>query len=300
MPAMDRAMGSGMPMPEPPPPPTPAPMEEMAPSSSSSAPAPSQTTVSLSDVEIQGSLSRPGSPARERRSGPQAAALPLGPPGGYRPPSVASDSPAALAGGYDLSYPALRRETVPSGQGSRRVALLSREWPVTVTRELFPALADAAFLVAELKNPSADPLPGGQAELFVGDDPAGEAQLPLAAPGEKFTLPLGVDRALKPVRRVELVQAEKGFISQDDVRVYKVVIELANPSPRDIAVHVVDQWPITKDPHVKISLDQTEPWAQPEPVTGELDWRLTLPASSKQTISYSFTVTCPRGWLLYQ
>src|SRR5208282_3662272 len=117
------------------------------------------------------------------------------------------------------------------------------------------------------------------AELFVGDDPAGEAQLPLAAPGEKFTLPLGVDRAIKPVRRVELVQAEKGFISKDDVRSYKVVIELANPYPREIAVHVVDQWPVTSDTHVKIKLDQTDPWAEQEPVKGQLDWRLTLPAS---------------------
>ena len=281
------------PAPEAPPPPPPS--ASPAPPTSMEAQvmsAPAATTVSEYDVRVSGELAKkPQVPATQ---------LPLGPPGGYRPPTVASDSPAALAGGYDLAYPALRRETVPSGQGARRVALFSKRWPVTVTREVFPALADAAFLVAELKNPSSDPLPGGPAELFVGDDPAGEAQLPLAAPGEKFTLPLGVDRAIKPVRRVELVQAEKGFISKDDVRSYKVVIELANPYPREIAVHVVDQWPVTRDEHVKIKLDQTDPWAEQEPVKGQLDWRLTLPASSKKTITYSFTVTVPRGWLLYQ
>jgi hypothetical protein len=270
----------------PPPPPAPPAMEMQAMS------APASVAAADYDVSVSGALAK--------KSQAPATALPLGPPAGYRPPTVASDAPAALAGGYDLSYPALRRETVPSGQGARRVALFSKQWPVTVTREVFPALADAAFLVAELKNPSNDPLPGGQAELFVGDDPAGEAQLPLAAPGEKFTLPLGVDRAIKPVRRVELVQAEKGFISKDDVRHYRVVIELANPYPRQIAVHVVDQWPVTRDPHVKITLDQTEPWAQQEPVRGQLDWRLELPAGSKQTLTYSFTVTVPRGWLLYQ
>ncbi len=299
--SVDRPYASrGRPMPAPvmteapPPPPAapeattagaPMPMEEVA-------SAPPAAAAADYEVTVEG--------RRSRKPQAPTTALPLGPPAGYRPPTVASDTPAALAGGYDLSYPALRRETVPSGQGARRVALFSKRWPVTVTREVFPALAEAAFLVAELKNPSADPLPGGPAELFVGDDPAGEAQLPLAAPGEKFTLPLGVDRAIKPVRRVELVQAETGFISKDDVRHYKVVIELANPYPRAVAVHVVDQWPVTTDAHVKIKLDQTDPWAEQEPVKGQLDWRLTLPASGKQTITYSFTVTVPRGWLLYQ
>jgi hypothetical protein len=301
---MDQFM-SARGMAAPPPPPEPAPVvEEAAAPTAASAPAPSAPqaqSMVMDEVAVSGGLARPsGDYARNRRSVSQAAALPLGPPAGYRPPTVAPDAPAALAGGYDLSYPALRRETVPSGPGTRRVALLSRSWPVTVTREVFPALAEAAFLVAELKNPSRAPLPGGRAELFVGDDPAGEAQLPLAAPGEKLTLPLGIDRAIKPVRRVELIQAEKGFLSKDDVRAYKVVIELANPYPRDIALHVVDQWPVTSDPHVKISLDQVDPSAQQEPVKGELDWRFALPASSKRTLTYSFTVTCPRGWLLYQ
>jgi len=263
------------------------------------APAATSANYAVADtVELSAVAKSARSSGRRREAAP--AVLPLGPPAGYRPPTVASDAPAALAGGYDLSYPALRRETVPSGLGARRVALFSKSWPVTVTREVFPALAEAAFLVAELRNPSGEPLPGGHAELFVGDDPAGEAQLPLAAPGERFTLPLGVDRAIKPVRRVELVQAEKGLISKDDVRDYRVVIEIANPYPREIALHVVDQWPITSDPHVKIALGPLDPGVEQEPVKGELDWHVTLPAASKRTLTYSFTVTCPRGWLLYQ
>ena len=137
MPRPERSMSrsGGMPEPsQPPPPPSaPAPMEEMAPASASA------SVAAAASYDAEGTTVAVSKSARSyRQSAPPAAALPLGPPGGYRPPSVASDSPAALAGGYDLSYPALRRETIPSGQGSRRVALLSKEWPVTVTRGSSP------------------------------------------------------------------------------------------------------------------------------------------------------------------
>jgi hypothetical protein len=82
-------------------------------------------------------------------------------------------SPAALAGGYDLIYKAAGPETVASGKGARRVALFSRSFPVKVERRVFPDLQpEAAYLVAELANPTGQPLPGGEAKLFVGADPA--------------------------------------------------------------------------------------------------------------------------------
>ncbi len=201
---------------------------------------------------------------------------------------------------YDLEYRALRPETVPSGDGQRRVALGTRHFAARLTREIFPALAQAAFLVARLDDDSPDPIAAGPSELFVGEDPAGFARLPLVGPGERFTLPLGVDRAVQPVRRIDLVQGEAGFFSKDDVGSYKVTIELANPYPRPIDVRVIDQWPVSHDEHVQVTLDEVSPRAAQDSDKGELDWTLTLPAASKQILGFSFTVRCPRGWLLTQ
>lgn len=151
----------------------------------------------------------------------------LSPPPAWRPPSYGMDSPVTLAAGYDLSFASLQKETVPSAGGTRRVALWSAQWPVTVERKLFPALTTDAFLVAELKNPSQQVLPGGPAQLYVGADPAGTARLKLVSPGEAFTLPLGIDRALKPVRNVQLVEATQGLISKDELGTY-----WRTPTPR--------------------------------------------------------------------
>jgi uncharacterized protein (TIGR02231 family) len=182
------------------------------------------------------------------------------------------------------------------------VPLFSEAWPVQAERVLYPALApDAAFLVAEIKNPSDRVLPGGPAELAVGRDPAGTAQLRLVAPGAKFTLPLGLDRALKPIRNVNIVTEEKGFIGKDEVTHYAVTIELANPYRRDVPVRVIDQVPLVgnKDMQVELESISPQPSARDE-ATGKLEWRLQLPASSKQTLAFTYSLRRPKGYRLYQ
>lgn len=224
----------------------------------------------------------------------------LAPPPGYRGPSFAADLPAAAAGGYDLAYLSLQRETVKSGKGARKVALFTEAWPVTVERKLFPALFPEAFLVAELKNPSAQPLPSGAANLFVGDDPAGTARLKLVSPGEAFTLPLGIDRALKPVRNIKVVQSEQGVINKDEITRYSVTIEVVNPYRSPVAIRLIDQVPVTTQKDVEITLGDNRPLATQDRRTGALEWRLTIPASQKTVVAYTYTIKRPKGWLLQQ
>ncbi len=225
----------------------------------------------------------------------------LAPPAAYRRPAVDPRLPASLAGGYDLAFTSARRETIPSGTGGgRRVPLFSESWPVKAERKLFPALARDAFLVAELQSPSKQVLPGGDASLFVGDDPAGTAFLKVVAPGERFTLPLGVDRAVRPVRNVTLVQSEKGFIGKDEETAYRVTIEVANPYAFPLPVRIHDQWPLTSDDDVDIKLVRTEPFARQDKVKGTLEWELTVPASGKTVVSFEYTLRHPKGWLMRQ
>ena len=205
-----------------------------------------------------------------------------------------------MAGGYDLAYASLRPETIKAGKGARRVALFSETWPVSVERKIFPALAKEAFLVAEIKSPSKQVLPGGNANLFVGADPAGSARLNLVSPGEAFTLPLGLDRAIKPLRNVKLVQAEKGFIGKSELTEYVVTTELANPYRYPMPVRIHDQWPVTDDEDVEVKLLKTEPWAIQDKVKGSLEWHLTVPPSGKSVVSFTYSLRRPKGWRMHQ
>lgn len=224
----------------------------------------------------------------------------LSPPPGWQPPQLSADLPASLAGGYDLAFTAPRPETVRSGQGERTVPLLIESWPVQVERHVFPALASDAFLVAQLKSPSRTVLPGGEASLFVGADPAGTANLDLVVPGEPFMLPLGVDPAVRTTRNVRLVQSQEGLISKDDLNTYEVTLEVPNPYPFPMHVRVVDQWPLSKDDKVEVKRVRTTPVARQDDKTGELQWDLVVPPSGKSTVSFEYSLRRPRYWRLTQ
>lgn len=276
--------------PAPPPPPM-APSPQSAPARESVAVAQSSTrSMEFSGMEA----------SEDEESGPPVSTFSLAPPPAWRPPRYGADSPVTLAAGYDLSFTSLQKETVPSERGSRRVALWSAQWPVSVERKLFPALTTDAFLVAELKNPSSQVLPGGPAQLYVGADPAGTARLKLVSPGEAFTLPLGIDRALKPVRNVQIVEATQGVFTREEVGTYTVTIELANPYRAPIAVRVADQWPVTDQKDVETKLIETRPTAIQDAKKGGLEWRLTIAPQQKQVFSFTYTVKRPRGWKLQQ
>ena len=270
------------------------------------APAPdADEEMEFSGKEISGEVAvatLQSSPGSYRSSGPSERRVPmsLSPPAAWVRPNFAPNLPAAAGGGYDLSWPSLQRESVQSGKGARRVALFTQSWPVTTERKLYPALFSESFLVAELKNPAAWPLPAGSANLYVGADPAGTANLKLVSPGEKFTLPLGIDRALKPVRNVRVVDAEKGVFSKDDFSEYTVSIQLANPYRAPVAVRLYDQVPVTDDKEVEIALLETKPAATHDKVRGHLEWRLSLPAGAKTEVSFKYTLKRPKGWKMNQ
>jgi len=254
----------------------------------------------------------PARASRQRRSEPEAAigvaAMPRGPQGeqvgiapppAWQPPWMPPQSPAALAGGYDLEFPSLHRETVHSGKGARRVLLFSETWPVVTERLIEPALSPDAYLVAQIKNPSRRTLPRGPAALAVGADPAGAAEVPLVAPGQEFTLPLGIDRALRPIRNVAQVQSEKGIFSKDEVTRYATTIELANPYPAPLPLRIVDQLPLPGDKNVEVELIEAQGAARDEG-KGSLTWRLTAPASGKVKVGFLYELKRPKGYKVHQ
>ena len=223
----------------------------------------------------------------------------IAPPLGWRPTPIPPDSPAALAGGFDLEFDSQRRETLKSGQGARRVLLFTETWPVTTERLLFPALSSDAYLVAQLKNPSLRTLPRGQAALSVGADPSGHATMPLVAPGQEVTLPLGLDPALRSFRNIAQVKHETGLFTKDDVTRYAVTIEVANPYPAAIPLRIVDQLPLQGDKNIEVEVIELE-GAVREEGTGKLTWRLTAPASGKVKLGFVYQLKRPRGYRVHQ
>jgi hypothetical protein len=223
----------------------------------------------------------------------------IAPPASWQRPYTPPDSPSALAGGYDLEFASVRRESLKTGGASRRVLLFSETWPVATERLIFPALSNDTYLVAQIKNPSDRTMPRGRASLAVGADPSGTADLPLVAPGEEFTLPLGIDKAVRSFRNIAQVQSEKGLFSKDDVTRYAVTIEVANPYPAPIPLRVVDQLPLPGDKNVEVSLVEAK-GAERDEGTGKLTWKVQAPASGKVKLAFVYELKRPKGYKVHQ
>ncbi|MBL9039489.1 MAG: DUF4139 domain-containing protein, partial [Archangium sp.] len=117
-----------------------------------------------------------------------------------------------------------------------------------------------------------------------------------------FELPLGLDRAVKVARNVKVVDSTEGLISKDDKSTYVVTIDVVNPYRAPISVRVNDQWPLppSRESKVSTALVESKPVAIQTALTGKLEWRLTLKPNEKQSVSFTYTVTRPRGWKLMQ
>ena len=235
---------------------------------------------------------------------PPTRSVSFGAPMGWMPPAMAGDLPAMLAGGYEFTYVSAQAESIRTGAEARRVPLFTQSFPAESWIKIMPALSHSAYLVAEVTNTGATPWLQGRAHLFVGADLVGDASVPTTAPGEKVTLPLGIDDAIKVDRNVQVVSTERGVFSKQDVSAYQVVIELLNTRKTTVAVRVFDQISLPHQKEVEIALTKTDPppWKDDKALKeeGHLEWRLDLSAGQKRSVGFTYEVARPKGWKLWQ
>jgi uncharacterized protein (TIGR02231 family) len=182
---------------------------------------------------------------------------------------------------------------------AQRVPLATWRWPVSLRRQLFPAVRPEAYLAATLRNPASTPLPAGEAALFLDGQPTGHARLELVRPGQPFTLPLGIDRAVRATRRVQLDSSRQGLISKDEVDRYTVTIDIANPHKRGVALDVVDQLPRPGHDAVEVQLVSSAPAAKIDE-QGRLTWHLGLAAGRTMQLRFIYVLKHPGGSRLHQ
>ena len=222
----------------------------------------------------------------------------LAPPPLSRP--AAGNEPMRAAGGHTLVFHAPAPETVTSDASSRRVPLHRYQVTATTERHFYPAVASGAFVLAELRNPAAAPLPAGPASLAVGADPAGQANLGLTLPRQSIRLPLGLDQSLRAVRRMTQRSHHRGLIRREEVTRYDVVTEISNPNPWPLRAVVHDQLPISSDRSVDITLVESSIPPRRRPETGALSFPLVVPPGATRSVRFAYTLSRPRGHRLHQ
>jgi uncharacterized protein (TIGR02231 family) len=162
-----------------------------------------------------------------------------------------------LTATYDL--PHLKTLKPSSSVSKQRVARISFA-NVTFARTVVAKYKPAAYLRARLRNTSKLTLLKGPTGLTLDGSFLGRSTLPRCSAGDTFSIPLGVDPAIKVAYpKPDITRSTTGVFSKGENSVYTRTITLLNTratAGTPVGVTVLDQVPVSEDERLKVEVLQ--------------------------------------------
>lgn len=157
-----------------------------------------------------------------------------------------------------------------------------------------PVLDANVYLTATLTNwESLDLLPG-EARIYFEDTFSGIVFLDANINTEDFVISLGNDQSLVVERKQVNKMKSKSFFRNNSIVEKKFEISVRNNKNVALEVKVEDRIPISQNEQIKLS-DEVFEGATIAKDTGILTWVVKLSPKSKQTQSFAYKVTYPKG-----
>lgn len=213
---------------------------------------------------------------------------------------------------------------VPRSTASkRRVARITFS-NVTFSHTVVAKYKPVAFLKASFRNASKLTLLRGQATLILDGSFMGRAWVPRCSAGDRFSLSLGADPAIRVVYpKPDVRRATTGLFNRENSSVYVRTVSLHNTrasAGKPTSLLVLDQIPISQDERLKVELvsprglsvdggsvpiegkatdaKEDKNWGRATAElgkSGEVNWRVTLNAGKAVKLSLEYAVSLPTG-----
>jgi uncharacterized protein (TIGR02231 family) len=182
---------------------------------------------------------------------------------------------------------------IPSDGAPHKTTIFADDYPCKFDYIGVPRLVSFAYLQAEVKN-SADgaTLLAGKANIFRDDVFVGKTQLENIAPGQEFTVNLGIDEGLKIERNLVERQVEKKLMSNQRRVTYAYRLVITNLLNQQANLKLTEQLPVSRSEQIKVKLSRSNPQAQLGEM-GILEWDIVLSPQERQEVYYQFTVEHP-------
>lgn len=205
------------------------------------------------------------------------------------PPAAVSHTGGVVTFHVGGTYP------IPSDGSPHKVTLYEANYPCRLDYAAMPKRVSFAYLQAVVTNPlqGVTLLPGPvnvfRGETFVGGTPIGNI-----APGQEFTLNLGIDEGIQIERELVKREVDKRLISISNLRrlTYAYRVTVTNLQQAEAKVQVSEQIPVSTHEQLKVKLSSTSPSINLGEL-GVLAWNLVLKPQGKQVLQYEFTVEHP-------
>ncbi|MDR7278403.1 mucoidy inhibitor MuiA family protein [Catenuloplanes atrovinosus] len=221
------------------------------------------------------------------------------PAGGAPPPLRRAKVAEAVAtveqGTAAATYRPARPVAVPADGTAHRAVVASMELPARLDHVTAPVRDTSAYLRATVTNTGEHTLLPGPAAVFHGGDFVGRTHLRPWAPGEELELALGVDDRVRVERQQTRRTASKAALSATRRHEAEYTITIANHSPREAQVTVLDQLPLSRDEAISVRETRLDPAPAERTEMGELTWRLRVPAGESRTVVLGFRAEVGKG-----
>ncbi len=162
-----------------------------------------------------------------------------------------------LTATYDLPHlKTLKPSSTASKQRVARVSFAN----ITFTRTVVAKYKPAAYLRARLRNASKLTLLRGPTGLTLDGTFLGRSTLPRCSAGDVFSIPLGVDPAIRVAYpKPDVSRSTTGVFAKGDNCVYTRSVTLVNTraaAGKPVSVTVLDQVPVSEDEKLRVDLLQ--------------------------------------------
>ena len=207
----------------------------------------------------------------------------------------------AQVGTVSVTYDYGSRVTLRDGVENLRLALGSLEAEAEVWLEAVPAMDPAAYLMAEITNPSDELLLAGQAMLFVDGEAVGFSYLSSLAGGQETELGFGPIEGVRLERQVpDQSEGSTGVFVSSNERREVAVLEVENLTGRTWPARLFDAIPYSEQDDLEITFEATlAPFAvDPDGRRGLLEWRFDLAGGETQRVEVVTTLDWPSGYEL--
>jgi uncharacterized protein (TIGR02231 family) len=188
------------------------------------------------------------------------------------------------------------QSTIPSDNVPHKVTIAIDKLHADFSYSSTPKLSPFVYLKAVVKNTTAAPFLGGNANIFSNYDFVASSSMKMTSPDESFDVYLGVDPAIKIERKLVNKFTDYTGTFTKNVRVtYEFSFTLENTKKTEQKISVQDQLPVSQNE--KIIVEQVEP-AEKEmrrDDQGFMNWIMTLNPGAKKNWKLKFNVEYPQG-----
>ncbi len=199
-------------------------------------------------------------------------------------------------GGFDFLYPGEFPIDLPADAQFHSVPLLQRQLEAQLAWIVVPRVVQDVFREARVESLPDLALPAGPVDVYVGTDYLSTSRLAAVAPGQSFTLGLGVEQSIKVVRNTTYQEATSGMMGGTLLLQHEITVEAANQLGREVCLEVRERIPQPQDEksEVKVRVDSSQPtWERLRDSQYVYRWTLRIPAGEQRKAQVAYTVEIP-------